>query len=1032
MKQFFLLCSILLFVQVIFGRNNQEFRATWVVTWESIDATKDTEANKANVRKILDDHVAANMNAVLWQCRQNGAAYYQSSFEPWGEHAGGKDPGYDPLAYAIEEAHKRGLEIHAWFNVFECRSLAKGTPAAEHPEWICRDQNDKPMTSTITISPGLSQVREYLAKVAMEIVRKYDIDGFHLDYVRWSEVTTLQNLNALSKSNSENRYLEWMIPEEQLEILAENTEAGYFWDIDHPNSAGIPAGFNTWADWRRWAVTEFVRVLHDSIQSVKPWVRLSPAVLGKYNWDSWQGYGTVYQDPARWYNEGYVDQLMPMHYHWTSAYEFYQMLIGGGEQSWGRYIQPGVRAGRLFTVGPGSYILDDRGAWGNHPAIIKQCRDISWVDGFQFFSYASWSSRDYWDEAGTTFFQDKAKIRPLKSVQSPPPEYPKINLTKIDSLNYQIEVIPPATTPENHWFVLYRSSDKNASVESDKIIDIHFGNSNYSIIEKFDGWQDFGDRYHYFATALNRYKVESAVSNIVQTEPIPSFAPIILATTPVNGDTIPVNSEITIWFSKKMSAASLTNSILLEPANKISQLEWLADQKTLIVKFISPFKFETQYKLTILPEAVDMNGKPLDGDADGKSGDSFQLHFFTSARDLQGPVITGVFPDSQRINNFPIDEVITILFDEIVDANSITEQSISLKQNANSIGVYYSLSTLADRSILSVQSLFPLENNSEYSLWLSGDVADTLGNKMNQELNFSFTTSPDAYSSELYIEKFLSTTNWWQPHESGSTVGIYKPNTTFGISTAAYLPNSPKRQRISAALQYQWEEPADSYFIREYLIGDAPRAVLFDSTYIMQCHVFGDGSLNKFRFCVDDSTKDLAEFHEVSNWVTIDWIGWRLIEWQMNDTSSIGRWTSEDRTLNGSLSFDSFQLTHEPGAALTGAIYFDNLRLVKKEKKPSAVQIADATIPSQMILHPNFPNPFNPATKIGFELPNSGKVQLAIFDLLGREVARIYDEVMAAGTYQVNFEATHLPSGTYFYRLQFGNEKLIRSMILIK
>ncbi len=82
MKRFFLLCSILLFVQVIFGRNNQEFRATWVVSWESIDATKDTEANKANVRKILDDHVAANMNAVLWQCRQNGAAYYQSSFEP--------------------------------------------------------------------------------------------------------------------------------------------------------------------------------------------------------------------------------------------------------------------------------------------------------------------------------------------------------------------------------------------------------------------------------------------------------------------------------------------------------------------------------------------------------------------------------------------------------------------------------------------------------------------------------------------------------------------------------------------------------------------------------------------------------------------------------------------------------------------------------------------------------------------------------------------------------------------------------------
>jgi hypothetical protein len=211
-----------------------------------------------------------------------------------------------------------------------------------------------------------------------------------------------------------------------------------------------------------------------------------------------------------------------------------------------------------------------------------------------------------------------------------------------------------------------------------------------------------------------------------------------------------------------------------------------------------------------------------------------------------------------------------------------------------------------------------------------------------------------------------------------------------------------------------------------------PRAVQFDTTQILQCHVFGDGSLNKFRFCVDDSTKDQAEFHEVSKWVTIDWIGWRLIEWQLNDTSSVGSWTSEDRKLNGSLAFDSFQLTHEPGAALVGSVYFDNLRLVRKIKKPTAIYFSDVSIPSQTILHPNFPNPFNPATKITFELPNSGKVQLTIFDIMGREVARIYDEILAAGVHQVDFNASQIPSGTYFYRLQFGREKLIRSMILIK
>mgnify|MGYP003325369435 CR=1 FL=1 len=94
----------------------------------------------------------------------------------------------DPLAAAIEEAHSRGLELHAWFNVFQTSSTYDGSPAAEHPEWICRDQNGTPMSSYRSLSPGLKDVRNYTIKVAMEIVRNYDIDGLHLDYVRYCDV----------------------------------------------------------------------------------------------------------------------------------------------------------------------------------------------------------------------------------------------------------------------------------------------------------------------------------------------------------------------------------------------------------------------------------------------------------------------------------------------------------------------------------------------------------------------------------------------------------------------------------------------------------------------------------------------------------------------------------------------------------------------------------------------------------------------------------------------------------------------------
>ena len=107
--------------------------------------------------KIMDDHVDANMNAVIFQVRQGGTAYYHSSYEPWGYYAGYQYPGYDPLAFAIEEAHNRGLELHAWFNVFQTSSTHNGAPSTEHPEWICRDQNGIPMTSYRSLSPGLEE-----------------------------------------------------------------------------------------------------------------------------------------------------------------------------------------------------------------------------------------------------------------------------------------------------------------------------------------------------------------------------------------------------------------------------------------------------------------------------------------------------------------------------------------------------------------------------------------------------------------------------------------------------------------------------------------------------------------------------------------------------------------------------------------------------------------------------------------------------------------------------------------------------------
>ena len=511
------------------------------------------EVNKARIREILDNHKKANMTSVLFQIRQSGTAYYQSSYEPWGYYAGYTYPGFDPLEYAIEEAHKRGLELHAWFNTFSVSSTHSGTIPVEHPEWICRDQDGNPMTSYMAASPGLEAVRNYTINVAMEIVRNYDIDGLHLDYIRWNEYDTDDMLSPLSQKDQETK-LDGIFSNNTISKLTSPESTNRFlYDVEHPYSAGVPAGFSTWEDWWRWSVTEFVKTLHDSIQTVKPWVRLSPAALGKYKTggaSGWNGYYVVYQDAALWFNEGYVEQLTPMHYHWLTGDELFNAIT----LDWEPNIQQGIQAGRLYTCGPGSYRLDENNVWSNHIGIVNRMRDKQWVDGFQFFSYGSWKGYDYWDEAGSTFFNKKVKVRDINIVSEP--VAPSISLNQIDSLNYEIVVTPDQSIADNHWFAIYRSDDDILNVNDDIIIDIHYGNSNYSYIDTFTGLQNFNGTYKYFATTLNRYWNESEISNSEMTDPVPSFAPTVVSTNPSENGVLNISNNIVIEFSKTMNVNS--------------------------------------------------------------------------------------------------------------------------------------------------------------------------------------------------------------------------------------------------------------------------------------------------------------------------------------------------------------------------------------------------------------------------------------------------------------------------------------------
>jgi len=530
MKRLIQLLTVLLITSNLWAYENEEFRSIWVVTWDHISGSGTVDEKKARVRGILDEIKQANMNAVLWQVRQSGTAYYRSSYEPWGYYAGYQDPGYDHFAYAVEEAHKRGLEIHAWFNTFQTSSTYSGTIADKHPEWICTNEDGLHMTSRRSVSPGLQDVRDYTINVAMEIVRNYNIDGFHLDYVRWNEYDE-DDMKKMATVEEQISALDGHFTEDSMnKLMKPNGSKRYIFDVNHPASGSIPSGFDTWDNWRRWSVTEFVKTLHDSIQAIKPWVRLSPAALGKYKTggtSGWNGYYIVFQDAALWFNERYIDQLTPMHYHWRTGSSMKSAI----QSDWEPEIQKGIAAGSIYSVGPPSYqmvapynpVAGTYDCWDNHPGIVSEIRTLDWVDGFQFFSYSSWNSYNYWKEAGETFFYSKCKVRDTKLIVDQTPVAPQLALTKIDSFNYKIDITPADTTTKDHWFALYRSKDSIYNPDTDEIFELHFGHEPFTVIDSYVGEKSFIGRFTYFATMLDRYWNESDTSNHAVADSFPYF-----------------------------------------------------------------------------------------------------------------------------------------------------------------------------------------------------------------------------------------------------------------------------------------------------------------------------------------------------------------------------------------------------------------------------------------------------------------------------------------------------------------------------
>ena len=244
----------------------------------------------------------------------------------------------------------------------------------------------------------------------------------------------------------------------------------------------------------------------------------------------------------------------------------------------------------------------------------------------------------------------------------------------------------------------------------------------------------------------------------------------------------------------------------------------------------------------------------------------------------------------------------------------------------------------------------------------------------------------------------------------------------FGTRVKIFV-NPMTNSTSSLKVNYGWLTSETEHLIREYRSFGTP---VFGNTYTIQAYVFGDGSGNQFRFMIRDGANQL----EGSEWFTVDWIGWKLISWDMTEDEVIG-WVNGNGEITGLSHFDSFQLTYVQGQPENGFIAFDDLRAVTYGKATN-IEEGISDLPNTLQLDQNYPNPFNPSTNISFALPVQTSVNLTVYDMLGKKVSTLYSGNLSAGYHTMQFKANNLASGVYIYRLETPSEVITKKMLLVK
>ncbi len=411
----------------LFSQPKREVRAVWITTNHQLDwppKTYNPEIQKKSLIEILDNLKSKNFNTIYFQVRSQGTVFYKSKYEPWSQYLTGKlgqAPDYDPLQFLIEEAHKRNLEVHAWLNMINIKSGDSPLQFTEPPhialmrsDWV-RKYNEQNSVS-YWFDPGLPDVRDYLKNLCVEIVENYDVDGIHLDYIRYPGI-----------------------------------------DFNDSLSYQIFGMSRSLVDFRRDNINQLVTEIYDTLTAIKPILKIGSAPIGIYENLSdargLEGKNSVFQDAREWLKRKKHDYIVPQIYWDTKTNPKFESLVRDWmKNSFDRHV----------IIGIGAYNPSVSLEIENQIEITRKLNSA----GQSFFRYEHIKDKKF------SAYKYPAIIPSMKWKDSIPPEPPfslsgKNLLGKLGLVELVWGIPPKARDGDTaKFYSVYRNENRNILIEN--------------------------------------------------------------------------------------------------------------------------------------------------------------------------------------------------------------------------------------------------------------------------------------------------------------------------------------------------------------------------------------------------------------------------------------------------------------------------------------------------------------------------------------------------------------------------------------